>query len=60
AVQLSLRLREVDDFDENAHRLLLTALSRLGAVTEAERAHEVFVAAMAELGLPAPELEAFG
>ncbi len=60
AVQLSLRLREVDDFDEDAHRLLLTALRRLGAVSEAERAHEAFVAAMAELGLPAPELEAFG
>ena len=59
AVQLSLRLREVDGFDEDAHRLLLTALRRVGAVTEAERAHEAFVASMAELGLPAPDLAAF-
>jgi hypothetical protein len=49
----------VDGFDEDAHRLLITALRRVGAVTEAERAHEAFVAAMAELGLPAPDLASF-
>ncbi len=60
AVRLSLRLRDVDGFDEDAHRVLLTALRRVGAAGEAERAHEAFVAAMAELGLPAPDLETFG
>jgi pimeloyl-ACP methyl ester carboxylesterase/DNA-binding SARP family transcriptional activator len=60
AVELSLRLRAVDGFDENAHRLLITALRRVGAAAEAERAHEAFVAAMAELGLPAPSLGSFG
>lgn len=51
AVTLGLRLREVDGFDEGSHRLLIIALRRVGAVVEAQRAHEAFVAAMGELGL---------
>ncbi len=52
AVQLAHRLREIDGYDEDAHRLLITALSRAGAVTEAERARATYRSAMAELGLP--------
>jgi len=59
AVQLGLRLREVDGFDEEAHRLLIIALRRVGAVVEAERAQAVFAAAMAELGLDATATAAF-
>lgn len=49
AVQLAARLLEIDRFDEQAHRLLITALHRAGAVEAAERAHEGYRAAMAEL-----------
>lgn len=59
AVALGLRLREVDGFDEDAHRLVITALRRVGAAVEAQRAHEAYAASMAELGLDAPELESF-
>jgi pimeloyl-ACP methyl ester carboxylesterase/DNA-binding SARP family transcriptional activator len=52
AVQLALRLREVDSYDAEAHRLLATALDRVGATTEAGRARAVHRAAMAELGVP--------
>jgi pimeloyl-ACP methyl ester carboxylesterase/DNA-binding SARP family transcriptional activator len=52
AVQLAHRLREVDAYDEDAHRLLITALDRAGAATEAERARTVYREAMAELGSP--------
>jgi DNA-binding SARP family transcriptional activator len=51
AVALALRLREVDTYDEDAHRLLITALDRAGAATEAERARTVYREAMTELGL---------
>jgi pimeloyl-ACP methyl ester carboxylesterase/DNA-binding SARP family transcriptional activator len=52
AVQLALRLREIDGYDEDAHQLLIAALDRVGAATEAERAREVYRSAMAELGVP--------
>jgi pimeloyl-ACP methyl ester carboxylesterase/DNA-binding SARP family transcriptional activator len=52
AVQLALRLREIDGYDEDAHQLLIAALDRVGAATEAERAREVYRSAMAELGAP--------
>ena len=48
-VALAARLRDIDPYDEDAHRLLVTALHRAGAVEEAERAQEVFRAAMSEL-----------
>ena len=49
AVELAARLRDIDRFDEDAHRLLITALHRAGAVEEADRAQEAYRAAMAEL-----------
>ncbi|MFO8076898.1 MAG: alpha/beta fold hydrolase [Egibacteraceae bacterium] len=52
AVRLALRLREIDAYDEDAHRLLIAALEHAGAVTEAERARTVYRAAMAELAVP--------
>jgi pimeloyl-ACP methyl ester carboxylesterase/DNA-binding SARP family transcriptional activator len=51
AVQLALRLREVDAYDEHAHGLLISALERAGAATEAARARAVYRAAMDELGI---------
>jgi len=48
-VALAARLRDIDRFDEDAHRLLITALDRAGAVEEADRAQEAYRAAMAEL-----------
>jgi pimeloyl-ACP methyl ester carboxylesterase/DNA-binding SARP family transcriptional activator len=52
AVQLAHRLRGIDAYDEDAHRLLIAALDRAGAATEAERARTVYREAMAELGAP--------
>jgi pimeloyl-ACP methyl ester carboxylesterase/DNA-binding SARP family transcriptional activator len=52
AVALAHRLRGIDAFDEDAHRLLISALDRAGAVTEAERARTVYREAMAELRAP--------
>ncbi len=49
AVAIASRLLEIDRFDEDAHRLLVTALHRAGAVEEAERAQVTFRTAMAEL-----------
>jgi pimeloyl-ACP methyl ester carboxylesterase/DNA-binding SARP family transcriptional activator len=57
AVELAHRLLEIDRYDEEAHRLLVTALSEAGAAGEAARAHRTYVAAMTDLGLPPPELE---
>ena len=57
-VDLACRLRDIDRYDEDAHRLLITALHRAGAVEEAERAREVYRETMAELavdGDPAPD-----
>lgn len=48
-VQLATRLREIDRYDEDAHQLLFTTLHRAGAIAEAERAHEAYQQAMAEL-----------
>jgi DNA-binding SARP family transcriptional activator len=52
AVALALRLREVERSDEDAHHLLIAALERAGAVTEAERARAAYQAAMDDLALP--------
>jgi pimeloyl-ACP methyl ester carboxylesterase/DNA-binding SARP family transcriptional activator len=60
AVQLALRLREVDGYDEDAHRLLVAALDRAGAASEAQRARMTYRAAMAELDVPVGEFDAFG
>jgi pimeloyl-ACP methyl ester carboxylesterase/DNA-binding SARP family transcriptional activator len=54
AVQLAYRLRDIDGYDEDAHRLLITALDRAGAASEAERAREAHRSALAELEVPAP------
>lgn len=52
AVSLALRLREIDGYDEDVHRLLIAALERAGATTEAQRARDTYRAAMAELRAP--------
>ncbi len=48
-VAIASRLRDIDRYDEDAHRLLFTALHRAGAVREAEQAKAAYDAAMAEL-----------
>ncbi|MEX2550044.1 MAG: alpha/beta hydrolase [Nitriliruptoraceae bacterium] len=58
AVSLALRLREIDVYDEDAHRILITALERAGAVTEANRARAVYRSAMDELSRPADDPQA--
>jgi DNA-binding SARP family transcriptional activator len=55
AVQLAVRLRDIDRYDEDTHRLLIAALDRAGAGTEAERARATYRSAMAELAAPAVE-----
>ncbi len=51
-VTLALRLREIDRYDEDAHRVLISALERAGAAGEAERARAVYRSAMDELAVP--------
>ncbi|MFP4312143.1 MAG: alpha/beta fold hydrolase [Nitriliruptoraceae bacterium] len=48
-VRLATQLLDLDPYDEDAHRLLFTALHRAGAVQEAEVAREAYRQAMAEL-----------
>jgi DNA-binding SARP family transcriptional activator len=52
AVQLAVRLREIDPYDEATHRLVIEALDRAGAATEAERARARYRAAMSEFVRP--------
>lgn len=57
AAALTRRLIDIDEFDEDAHRTLVVALSRAGEVGEARVAHSAWRAAVAELGVAPPELE---
>lgn len=59
-VQLAQRLRQIDGFDEDTHRLLVTALHRAGAATQAQRDHDIYRLAMAELGASAAGIETLG
>lgn len=53
---LARRLVESDEYDEDAHRLLIEALVAAGEVREAERAHASWHSAFAELGISVPGL----
>ncbi len=57
AAEVARRLLVADKFDEEAHSLLVESLLAAGESGEAKRAHEVWAAAMAELGI---EIEPFG
>lgn len=56
AAELGYRLIESDRYDEGAHRLVVTALVAAGERAEAERAHQTWVTALAELDVDAPPL----
>ena len=56
AVQLARRMIDADRYDEAAHRLLVEAHVVAGELGEAARAHETWVAALAELEI---EVEPF-
>lgn len=51
ATVLARRLVEADRWDDDAHRLLVTSLVAAGERGEARRAHDAWVAAMAEIGM---------
>lgn len=51
AASLALRVVEVDQFDELAHRRLIEALQRQGRHGEARRAYRVYAERMEELGI---------
>ena len=54
ASELARRLVEVDRYDEAAHRALVTALVRAKELTLAQRAHDVWTKALAELDITVP------
>ena len=56
AVDLAERLIELDRYDEDAHRLRVTARLRSGATAQASAAHAEWASAIAELDLVAPPL----
>jgi pimeloyl-ACP methyl ester carboxylesterase/DNA-binding SARP family transcriptional activator len=49
AAQFARRLTATDRYDEDAHRRLIAALTAMGELREADRAHAVYAEAMAEL-----------
>ncbi len=57
AAELASRLVELDRYDEDGHRLLVTALLSSGETAAARRAHEVWTAALDELGVPVEPLD---
>ncbi len=59
AAVLARRIVGTDRFDEDAHRRLITSLRAMGEEREAEHAHGVYAAAMAELDVVVPPLAAF-
>jgi hypothetical protein len=54
ALALARRLIDIDPYGDAGHRLLVTTLRDAGDDAGSRRAHQAWVAAMAELGLPAP------
>lgn len=54
---LARRLIESDRYDDEAHRLLVTALVAAGEGRQARRAHEAWREALGELGAPVPRFE---
>lgn len=57
AAAVARRLVEADRWDEEAHRLLCTALAAAGEDGAARRAHEAWVAAMSEIDGAVPPYE---
>lgn len=60
AATLAARMLEHDQYDDEAHRLLISALVRSGRAGAAQHSHQIFMERMAELGVDAPALEFFG
>lgn len=60
AAELSRRLIASDRYQDEGHRLLVTALLAAGAGGEARRAHERWVEAAAEVGATPPPLHQLG
>ncbi len=56
AAALARRLVSIDVYDEDAHRRLVRALWAMGEDREAERAHQAYASAMAELDVDVPGL----
>ena len=54
---LARRLIESDQYDDEAHRLLVTALVAAGEDRQARRAHEVWRKALADIDVPVPRFE---
>jgi pimeloyl-ACP methyl ester carboxylesterase/DNA-binding SARP family transcriptional activator len=57
AAEVARRLIETDQYDEEAHRLLVEALVGGGEVREASRAHEAWTAALGEIGITVEPFE---
>ena len=57
AAEVARRLILADKYDEGAHSLLVEALLAAGEQGEAQRAHEAWAMAMAELDIEVPPLE---
>ena len=57
AAPLARRLVDVDPYDDDAYRMLITALAAAGEGGEARHAHEAWNAALAELDLTPPPLD---
>lgn len=57
---LSRRLIEIDPYDEAGHRLLVGALLDAGHRREAEKTHDAWAAALAEIGIDVEPMESLG
>ncbi len=60
AAQLARRMIDADRYDETAHGLLVEAHVGMGELGEAARAHETWVAALAELDIEPFDASRFG
>lgn len=56
-ISLARRLIDIDPYDEPAHRLLVGALRDAGLGREAQKAHDSWAAALAEIGVDVQSLE---
>ena len=57
AAQRARQIIEADRYDEDAHRLLVLALSEAGEPREAKRAHEAWTSALGELDVDVPSFD---
>lgn len=59
AASVARRLIEVDQYDDDAHRLLVESLVAAGEVREADRAHASWTVSMAAIDVEVPPLQTF-